>query len=157
MTRYQNASNFTNPVQWSWRYDSLGRLLQLNEPGSAPQTRSYSNWGELLQMQWTPPPPEPVHSVVYKYDALGRLIETEEQNSGVTDPATVNKYGYDVGKAFPQVNPTYVLGRMAYAAAPTGGVHFSYDAFGRINARTFTDTNGSWYVEQLDDHSPCRP
>jgi hypothetical protein len=134
MTRYGSTAGFTNPVQWSWRYDSLGRLLQLNEPGSTPQTRSYSNWGELLQMQWTPPAPEPAHSVIYHHDALGRLIETEEQNGGVTDPATVKKYDYDVGKSFPQVNPTYVLGRMARAAAATGEVHFSYDAFGRINA-----------------------
>ncbi|HEX8111801.1 MAG TPA: hypothetical protein VF516_28915 [Kofleriaceae bacterium] len=49
MTRYQDAASGANPVTSSWRFDSLGQMLELDEPGSAPQFNTYSNWGELLQ------------------------------------------------------------------------------------------------------------
>ena len=157
MARYQNAPNGTNAVQWSWRFDSLGRLLEVFEPTVAPQTRRYSNWGELLQVRWTPPAPDPPHDVIYRYDALGRMVYSEEQTGGVADPATVTKFGYDVGKSFPQVDPTHVLGRMTSASAPTGDVFFSYDGFGRVNARTHTDPKGDWYVEQHTFHGDGSP
>src|SRR5205814_5249775 len=48
MTRYQDASGATKPVTWSWHYDSLGQLLELDEPDSSPRTNSHSKWRELL-------------------------------------------------------------------------------------------------------------
>jgi len=48
-----------------------------------------------------------------------------------------------------------VLGRLAKATAPTSSVSFSYDAFGRVNARVFTDltaTSNNVYVNKYDYH-----
>jgi RHS repeat-associated protein len=72
----------------------------------------------------------------------------------VTDPDTVNDYRYDLGVSVtPEVTPTSVLGRLAQAKAPTGDVAFSYDALGRVNARTFTDHQGGAYVEKTSRHA----
>ena len=154
LTRYQDPSGLNGAVQWSWMYDSLGQVLQLLEPSNAPQTRSYSSFGELTQVLWTPPGPEPSHAIVQQFDAFGRLVHREEQNGAVRDAATVADYQYDVGRvASPQVDPTNVLGRLAHAAAPTGEIFYSYDGFGNNNARTFTDQNAKWYVEKSSFHS----
>jgi RHS repeat-associated protein len=153
MIRYQDAVGGTNPVQWSWQKDSLGQVLGLSEPSNAPQTRKYSNWGELVQVQWTPASPEPTHTLLRTYDALSRLTHAEEQNGGVVDASTLKDFDYDVGRtATPLVDPTFVLGRLAHAAAPTGEMFFSYDAFGRVSARTYTDENATVYVEQHSFH-----
>jgi len=153
MIRYQDAAGGTNPVQWSWQYDSLGQVLGLSEPSNAPQTRTYSNWGELVQVQWTPASPEPTHTLLRTYDALSRLTHAEEQNGGVVDASTLKNFDYDVGRtATPLVDPTFVLGRLAHAAAPTGEMFFSYDAFGRVSARSYTDETATVYVEQHTFH-----
>ena len=60
MIRYQNPFNGTNPVDWSWSLDSLGRVLQVSEPDSVPQQRVYSSFGELKSITWALPSPEPV-------------------------------------------------------------------------------------------------
>lgn len=187
MTRYQDANAGANPVTSSWRFDSLGQMLELNEPGSARQSNTYSNWGELVQtlryalsapldgsgsgsgsgsdggpiVDNPPPgdPPPPIAlQVVNRYDAFGRLIHREQQSDGVVDAATVNDYQYDQPVVVtPHLNPTNVLGRLAQASAPTGTTSFSYDAFGRVNGQVFTDTTGGIYVEQHTTHADGSP
>ena len=75
MTRYLDPIAGTIEVQSSWRFDSLGQVLQFQEPESAPQFNKYSDWGELLEVQWTDatvsPPAD--RRVASKYDALGRV------------------------------------------------------------------------------------
>src|SRR6185503_18673107 len=44
-------------------------------------------------------------------------------------------------------------GRLAKATSPTGLATFSYDAFGRINARVFRDTQNRFYVEKHTLHA----
>ncbi|MCW5800976.1 MAG: hypothetical protein KIT31_01075 [Deltaproteobacteria bacterium] len=142
-TRYQNPASATNPVTWTWTYDSLGQVLSLGEPDTALQERSYSNWGEIVEMRWTPQHPEPTHSVIYRYDARSRLTHREEQNGGILDLESVADYEYDIGVAPTSlVSPTFVLGRLARATAPTGDISFSYDASGHVNARSFTSAEG---------------
>jgi RHS repeat-associated protein len=152
MSRYQDPAAVTNPVYWSWQFDSLGQVLSLDEPTSAPQQRSYSDWGELTAVTWTPAAPEPTHSVRRRYDALGRLIHSEEQNGGDTDAATVNTYRYDVPGQSAFFNPTYVLGRLASAWAPTGDVVLSYDAYGNVNGRGFKRVVNGSTVEYIERH-----
>jgi RHS repeat-associated protein len=168
MTRYQDANGAANPVATSWRFDSFGQLVELDEPYSAPQFRGYSSWGELQQTyhaRFDPQSPfsDPTGTdvidigdanttlinLVNRYDALGRLVHSEQQNNGVADPDTVNDYAYDQAVTVaPQVTPTNMLGRLAQATSPTGTVSFSYDAFGRPNARVFTDNSGGSYIEK---------
>jgi hypothetical protein len=115
MTRFQNASGGTNPVASSWHYDSLGQLLSLQEPDSALQTNTYSNWGELVDSGRGT-----LHTVA-TYDALGRVVHREDQRGGVTDAATVNDYHYDNGvNVTTLVTATYTLGRLTQASWPTG-------------------------------------
>jgi len=153
MTRFLDAADQTGPTATSWSRDSLGQLLSLQEPGLPLQTRSYSKFGELLSVQRTPAPTEPSHAIVNRYDALGRLVHTEDQNGGVADADTMRDFFYDSTAAVsPQVTPTNLLGRLAHATSPTGDVYLSYDGFGNVNARTFTDESAAFYVEKHSYH-----
>src|SRR6185295_1263177 len=57
MTRYQDASGETKPVTSSWHYDSLGQLLELDEPDSVPTYNAYDDWGELVDASRLPSAP----------------------------------------------------------------------------------------------------
>jgi RHS repeat-associated protein len=151
-TRFQDPYNGANPVTTSWQFDSLGHVIHFAEPTSAPQDRTYSDWGQLESITWTPSLPEVPHSIVKAYDALGRLTYSEETNNGVVDSATVNKYAYDVAGSSPYVTPASVKGRLAIASSPTGSVTFGYDDYGQVSSRTFTDSNSVSYVEQQGFH-----
>jgi RHS repeat-associated protein len=156
MTRYQDPASGANPVTSGWHLDSLGQLLELDEPDSVPQFRTYSRWGELLETNRTVA--GALKKAVQTYDALGRLIHSEQQNGGVIDPETVHDYTYDQGvNVAPQVTPTNVLGRLAKATWPTGSVTFSYDDLGRTNAQVFTDAQGGLYVEKHTLHADGSP
>jgi RHS repeat-associated protein len=158
MTRYQDASAGTNPVTSSWRHDSLGQVLELSEPEAVPQHYSYSRWGELLEMHRTEPSSGTVKRVVNRYDALGRVIHREQRNGDDVIAETVNDYFYDQAvTGIPQVQPTHVLGRLALATSPTGSEALGYDAFGRINARVFTDNQGELYIEKHAFHGDGSP
>jgi YD repeat-containing protein len=159
MTRFADAAGGTDPVAWSWRFDSLGQLLQSQEPESAPQVTTYSDWGQPLEVQWTDSTSTPAvdRRVVHTYDALGRLVHREEQTNQVVDAATVHDFIYDqaVHSTTPPVTATHVLGRLAKATSPTSSVSFSYDAFGRINAQIFTDRttpSANVYVQKHTFH-----
>jgi hypothetical protein len=165
MTRFQDSSGQTKAVTWSWHYDSLGQLIELDEPDSVPRYNRYSSWGELVDTSWLPtaprssnPPASALGSppaanigrhVIAQYDALGRVTHREERLDGVADSQTINDYFYDTGvNLTPQVAPTYTLGRLAQASWPTGSVSLSYDAAGDVNARVFLDLSGRTYVEK---------
>jgi YD repeat-containing protein len=99
-----------------------------------------------------------VRRVVKTYDALGRVLHGEEQSNGIADPETVNDYFYDQPvNVAPQVTPTFMLGRLALVTSPTGSTSFSYDGLGRINARIFTDSGSSVYIEKHKLHTDGSP
>ncbi|HEY6175717.1 MAG TPA: RHS repeat-associated core domain-containing protein, partial [Kofleriaceae bacterium] len=165
MTRFQDANGEAKPVTWSWHYDSLGQLIELDEPDSVPRYHRYSTWGELVETSWlpsaprssnppatalgTPPAANVGRHVIAQYDALGRVTHREEQQDGVTDAQTVNDYFYDTGVNITgQVTPTYTRGRLTQASWPTGSVSLSYDAAGDVNARVFLDPSGRTHVEK---------
>ena len=117
------------------------------EPETAKRSHSYSDWGELVETSWKDGGIE--RQLVRRYDALSRLTATEERNDGITDPETVTTYAYDTGVTVsPLVTPTFVLGQLARATSASGQVTFSYDAFGRMNARVFTDNQGGLYIDK---------
>jgi RHS repeat-associated protein len=147
MVRFGDPAGLTKDVQWSWQVDSLGEILQSAEPDTATRSFSYSDWGEPIEARWLDGGIE--RRLVRRYDALGRLTATEERNDGITDPETVTTYAYDTRiTVSPLVTPTFVLGRLTRATSPSGEVAFSYDAFGRMNARVFTDNDGGVYIEK---------
>jgi RHS repeat-associated protein len=162
MARYQDPANQANPVTSAWHFDSLGWMTKLEEPGVAPQIRTFDSWGEITQVQWcddlsVAPCPTQDRRSIAQFDALGRVTHREDQTNGTVNPETVNDYSYDVGvdNATPPLTATNVLGRLARATSPTSTVSFSYDPFGRVNAQVFTDTTvtpNKNYVEQHDIH-----
>ena len=118
MARYLDPATPANPVQTTWKYDSLGQATQWQEPESAAQSIIHSNWGEQLEVQWLDATVSPsvTRQVKNAYDALGRVTHREERNNGVTDPDSVFDYFYDVGTiVVPQVTPTHLVGRLARA------------------------------------------
>lgn len=154
MTRYRDPANRGGAVITSWLLDSFGLVLQLDEPGTARRTRTYDSWGELVDEQWNDG--TAVRHLSSRYDALGRIVHREESTDGTNpnvDPDTVNDYSYDTAVSVTgttTLNPTYVLGRLAQAVSPTQSVVFSYDGFGNIAAKAFSD--GQLYVEQQHYH-----
>jgi RHS repeat-associated protein len=156
MTRYQNAAASTNPVTTRWHFDSLGQVLQFDEPDSPPQFNVYSNWGEVIETNRTVS--GSLKRVVKRYDAHSRLTHSEQQTGGVVDPETVHDYFYDTPvQVAPQVTAANTLGRLAQATWPTGSVTFSYDGLGRTNAQVFSDAQagnpqGSLYIEKHTLH-----
>jgi RHS repeat-associated protein len=156
MTRYQNAASGTDPVTSSWHTDSLGEVVELDEPDSPAQSNVYSQWGELVETNRIQA--GSLRRVVQTYDALGRVTHSEHQTAGVVDPETVHDYAYDTAvQVAPQVTATNVLGRLAKASWPTGAVTYSYDGQGRNNAQVFTDTKGGLYVEKHTFHGDGSP
>jgi RHS repeat-associated protein len=149
MARYLDPIGATNPVEFSVSRDSTSQILQLEEPASATLNFRYSDWGELVETRWMDGATN--RQMLRTYDALGRLIQTEERNNGIVDPETVNTYAYDVAaNVSPHVSPTFVLGRPALARSPNAQVAFSYDALGRVNARVFSDGEGGPYIDKFE-------
>jgi RHS repeat-associated protein len=144
-------------VATSWRYDSLGQVLELHEPDSAPQRRSYDNWGALTEVRWSDGTTDPAtdRRTILRYDALGRVTHREDRTNGAVDPATVNDYAYDrpIQVATPPVRTTHVLGRLAKATFPTGSVAFGYDALGQVDQQVFTDTTVGPPVHYVQEHA----
>lgn len=152
VTRFLDPYHNAGPVQWSVRRDSLGHTLELTEPERATRTYSYSDWGEPVETDWMDGSTR--HSMTSTYDSLSRVLSTDERSNGVVDPYTVNRYVYDTPVSLsPLVNPTFVTGNLASATSAKGTVAFSYDAFARLNARTYTDEQGGIYIDRTDRHA----
>ncbi len=154
VTRFLRPAHNRNagPVQWTVRRDSLGQTLQLNEPGQATRTYSYSDWGERVETDWMDGSTR--RSMTNTYDSLSRVLSADERSNGVVDPYTADRYVYDTPVSLsPLVNPTFVTGHLASAISARGTVAFSYDAFGRVNARVFTDEQGGIYIDRADHHT----
>ena len=164
MTRDQNPMSLSranlNPVTTTWHFDSLGQVFEFDEPDSAVQFRSHSNWGEVTQVQWCDAITSPCtdRRTMTKYDALGRVTHREHKTNNVVDAETVNDYTYDKPATFvTRVTPTNVRGRLASASWPTGRVSFSYDGLGRVNARGFDNRHGNTYIEKHTYHGDGSP
>lgn len=150
LMRFQDAATPANAVATQWQLDSQGRVITLTDPSSAPQKRTYDNWGELTQIESQA---SPARDITYTYDAFGRLLHTEEQTGGVVDPSTKSDYGYDTARVSPITDNANTVGRLSYAVGPTQEIRYGYDAFGQQTAVTHLDANGSVYVEQSGHHA----
>jgi RHS repeat-associated protein len=161
MSRFLNANQIADtPLNTVWKYDSLGQLMEMNEPDSAAQTRAYSSWGELTQVSWCDTKTSPCtdRRIVSRFDALGRIVHSETQDNAVVDAATINDYSYDRAATFiTRLQPTNVLGRLASASSSESRVALSYDATGRVNARGFDDRHGNNYMEKTVFHGDGSP
>jgi RHS repeat-associated protein len=153
LKRFAMPANASNPVEWTWAFDSVGQLLGAAEPGVSPHTRKYSDWGELLEIDWAAAPPYGTHAIRYEYDAYGRLRNSRETNDGVVDDAALREFKYDYAGQSPFATPTNLLGRLASAHSTAQSTVFGYDAFGNVNTRTYRDADLNTYFDQSDYHA----
>jgi RHS repeat-associated protein len=162
LRRYLDPVALTGLTFVAWSWDSLGQPLQMGDAGLAPRERSYSNWGELVEESWTDSTTSPttIHRITFRYDALGRMVHSEEsRQSGTAAPAvdadTINDYIYDAATPLTggtvDFTPTHLTGRLARAVSPAQTVSLSYDDLGRPNGQAFSD--GQLYVETRSYHS----
>ena len=150
MTRYQDPINKAKPVTTTWHPDSLGWVTSLDKTGVATQTRIFDSWGNVTQVQWcddmsAAPCPTKDRSNIARYDARNRLVHREDRDNnsgGHAISGTAVDLTYDVNSgALPFVPRNNMLGRLASATWSTGQEWFTYDAFGRVNSRSFIDTS----------------
>lgn len=172
MTRYLNPAPLnrepsvgSNAVTTTWRYDSLGWVTELDEQGNAPQFRSLDSWGELTRVQRCDdgvsmaPCPASDRRTITRYDALGRIVHSEDRSGGTSDTDgtvdadTVNDFTYDTPATFAtRLTPTNVLGRLASATAPTLRESLSYDGLGRLNGHGYDDRHGNVHIVKNTFH-----
>jgi YD repeat-containing protein len=97
-----------------------------------------------------------VHQIIWRYDALGRMMHTEEQVNGTVDPETVSDYIYDQPINFSspvEVTATNTLGRLTQAISQEGVVSFGYDGLGHVASQVFTDDQSNIYFEKHSYHA----
>ena len=142
MSRYLNPVNATVPVVWNWRVNSLGNVLELQEPALPIRYHNYSDWDELTEVRWRAGSSD--YRTIIRYDSLGRVIGGFEQLNGVVDPETDVSYSYDQSANLsPLLSPSFVKGRLASASSPGRRVEFSYSPLGQINGQIFLDTSNN--------------
>ena len=149
MTRYQDANNQAGPVTTTWHTDSLGWVTKQDKTGVATQTRTFDSAGNVTLVQWcddltSAPCPTKDRRTIARYDSLNRLIHREDQDNtsgGQAVSGTAVDLTYDANSsAIEGVPRNNMLGRLASATWATGQEWRTYDAFGRVNSRTFLDT-----------------
>ncbi|MBK7862262.1 MAG: hypothetical protein IPJ65_27375 [Archangiaceae bacterium] len=155
-TRYASPANATGPVRSSFSYDSFGQLLEWNEPESAPKRAFYDRFGQQTEVSWASAPGAQ-RQQLRRYDGLGRLIHREERLNGTVEADTSYDYIYDSSQGAPKITPTFQQGRLALTKGPTGQTFYSYDGFGNVDGRVFTDASGEAYVERTTFHADGVP
>jgi RHS repeat-associated protein len=148
-----------------WHFDNLGQTLSLQEPGSATRLNLYDQWGGLTAERWCDSAISSCsagafnRAVINRYDALGRLLHSEEQTiTGSTVIENPRDFTYDVAvnTLTPAVTPTFVVGRLTKASARTSSITYGYDGYGRLSTRVSTDltaASANTYVERFEYHA----
>jgi RHS repeat-associated protein len=145
ITRYREPQSASQPVEWTWRHDSSGRILEKAGPEAATRYFDYSSWDEPTAVRWTDAGVE--RGLFAQYDALRRLTWTEQRTGGVPDPTTGYRFHYDAQPPASHLsNPTHLLGRLSGTSFAGGTSAFSYDDSGRLYDRLDTDLSGTDYV-----------
>jgi RHS repeat-associated protein len=128
-------------VGWGTTYDSLGQLIRLVEPGTAPREMSYDRAGNQTELWWMDGGVR--RSVRSSYDDLGRLVRSVETNNYSEDAASVANYFYDESSGEPfHAGTAYAAGRLTHAHSATQSVYLGYDPFGRGTFSAWVDQSG---------------
>jgi RHS repeat-associated protein len=143
--RYKQPASAGTPVTWERHYDSLGRLVQLIEPGTAPITNVYDEWSGLLESSWIAT--GGIEKVSrFAYDGLGRqtLAEVVSIASGVETIESRELSHFDMLSGSPWQPSSDVRGRLSWIETRgVGAVYFGYDAVGRTSTEShFMDAYG---------------
>lgn len=142
-------------VSWQSSVDALGRLIQTTEPGNLVTTYSYDPLGNLTGVTQNGTTGEAVRSRSFSYDAMSRLTQAFNPESGWVC------YGTTGGAAANGSNCTSgydASGNLLYKTDARGIVtSYSYDALNRLNYRRHSDgsqTEGFGYDGKGEDGTP---
>ncbi len=131
-------------VSWSFLYDSLGQLLEIQEPRVSTRKQTYDEWGNLFESTWldTSFTPTVTRGSRNTNDGFGRLIKVEQTIDGIADPKFTLKYFYDSPSEDPNhLSPTNLRGRLSYASDETMNTFFGYDSLGRLTSVSRVNIN----------------
>ena len=117
-----------------FRFDSLGRLIEGNDPDRGLRLNSYDDTGNLLRRV-----DAKGQTTLYRHDAANRLLEKDYVGRirGGSDPVDCI-YHYDAPAGTldfgdgTQGSARNVAGRLAWVEDSSGEEHFSYDERGNI-------------------------
>jgi RHS repeat-associated protein len=101
-------------------YDSLGRVSWAEDPDQGRRFNSYNDAGRLLQTRNAAG-----ETIDYDYDAAGRVLSENGSKGGS------RTYHYDEPKSGSAAS-SHCAGRLCWAEEPTGELHLTYDAFGKL-------------------------
>jgi len=140
--RFGDPVNSGGIVAWTRHYDSSGQLLSSSEPGAAPVTNTYDEWGGLVRSQWAEG--TSTHQVRHRYDGFGRATALDVVLAvGGTFPIeateSAERYYYDTHSGSPSQPAGPLLGRLSKAETlGVGANYYSYDPFGRVATETYS-------------------
>ncbi len=139
-------------ILWTYRYDSLGRLIESEDPGRKKKSYHYDAAGRLRIEYGLGVHVESLLSVSttdLKYDKLGRLTSTHtylSEGSPEADEVTATYYydGREPGNDVPSDDAT-TTGRLTLVVDDSGSSRWSYDVVGRPT-RHVKNIEGTNYV-----------
>ena len=137
LKRSAEPQSSSTSVTWTWTNDSLGNVLQSNEPAGVSYRFTYDDWGNATAVRWRDSTgivslEKGLH---FNYDGLARLLRSQESLNGQMDADTLREYFYDVSSGQPeQLDANFLLGQLSFARTGTRTVSFGYDALGRRTA-----------------------
>jgi RHS repeat-associated protein len=152
--RFKDPQVGTGIVEWSSKYDSLGNVLEQNEPGTSPVKVTYDEWGAPISSEWVEGNMRRVTKWVY--DGFGRVTDRVltkikiGQTSGTDESVEYYYYDEPSGDSSQPVVGSYV-GRLSWAEAKGVSASFyTYDNFGRaaISTAVHTDEASQRYRTQ---------
>ena len=150
-------------------YDAWGRAVSIVKPDGTHQESTFDGWGELVsQTPWMKPGQASYGSVVWSYDAKGRLVKQTDAKgrtvvSAPQDPAWNDSEGGVVAtisddRGYASTVVKDLLGQQRAVIDKAGQqATFAYDAFGHLSqvkfgtqVRTFTYNELGWLMSRSD-------
>jgi RHS repeat-associated protein len=141
-------------VSWVTHFDSLGRVLSVEEPATATRNMSYDEWGDLLSTTWTSA--GVTRGASYEYDGFGRLTESAPILAAGDPPLPTYNYYYDVSSGDPvrQPTPSNLIGRLSWATDGRISTYLSYDVLGSANRAFHWDSTDALLFREHYAHRP---
>src|SRR4030095_1578827 len=117
-----------------YRFDSIGRLIEVDDPDRGLRRQTYDDAGNLVERVG-----ERGQITRYSYDAINRILERDYTGSiadGADSKGAVYHYDAPAGDVDfgdgTRGTARNVQGRLAWVEDSTGEEHFSYDGRGNI-------------------------
>src|SRR5205085_10877404 len=133
--RFIDPATANVSVDWNNRYDSLGNLLSMTEPGMSTHHTEYDEDGNPIESWWQDGLVR--HITRTRYDGFGRVTDERliRSLSGAEEIENVDRFAYDRLSGDSSQPDSDVTGRLSWIETDgVGSVFFAYDSFGRTSS-----------------------